>query len=281
MKSFLLCLIALRFVGFGQSRDQVICNRVFSYAFEHKLIEKPIGEVIGEMGRQFLGAPYEQNTLEQSGAEQLVVNLHGFDCVTFVENILAISRCIKKNRLSFDAFRQELQTLRYRNGRINSYAGRLHYFSDWIDDNQKKGILKDVTREFGGTPYHKTFDFMTSHRDLYRQLANDSAFNQMKALEDTLSHRTLYFIPKSAIRDSQSAIRTGDLIAITTKQEGLDVAHTGIALRMEDRSLHYLHASTMGDVVRISQETLSAYVQKHPSFTGIVVARAAEPENEN
>ena len=274
-------MIALRFAGFAQSQDQIICNRVFSYAFEHKLIDKPIGEVIGIVGRQFLGKPYEPNTLEQPGAEQLVVNLRSFDCVTYVENVLALARCVKKNRLSFDAFQQELQTVRYRNGYINGYAGRLHYFTDWIDDNQKKKILKDVTRELGGGPYHKTIDFMTSHRDLYRQLANDSAFNQMKTIEETLSHRSLYFIPTSAFHNPHSAIQTGDIIAITTKQNGLDVAHTGIAVRLEDGSLHYLHAPNIKDTVRISQETLSAYVQKHSSFTGIVVSRAVEPEKEN
>jgi N-acetylmuramoyl-L-alanine amidase-like protein len=250
---------------------------VFSYAFEHALIKKPIGDLITSIGRQFLGKPYEAHTLDGPGEEHLVVDLHSFDCVTFIENTGALARCIKQNRLTLDRFRAELQLLRYRGGVIRGYASRLHYFTEWIADNEKKGIVKDVTKEIGGTPYRKTIDFMTSHRASYPGLSDDSVFSGMRQIEDTLSGRVIYQIPRSRIARLQSKIRSGDIIAITTDLSGLDVSHTGIAVRLDDGSLHYMHAPNVRGSVLISRETLEAHVKKFPSYTGIIVVRPLEP----
>ena len=283
-KTFFTLVLILCWLSPAGAQDSKICSRIFSFASGNKLIERPIGEVVASIGRQFLGTPYESNTLEQPGKERLVTNLHALDCVTLVENALALARCVKKDQLSFNAFGQELENLRYRKGRAAGYASRLHYFTDWISDNQKKAIVQDVTQQLGGKPNRKTINFMTKHRELYRQLANDSTFGQMKAAEDSLSLRSWFFIPQSlitsahsAIPNPQSEIETGDIIAFTTEREGLDVAHAAIALRLDDGSLHCLHAPDVRGKVRITDETLSGYMQKHPSFSGIIVARPVEP----
>jgi len=275
--SLALCFVFVPAYCFSQDEDRIVCNRILSFSFEHKLFEKPMGTVIGTIGKRFVGSPYEPNTLEQPGAERLVVNLHSFDCMTFVENVLALSSCIKKDRLSFDEFQKQLKIIRYRGGKIQGYASRLHYFSEWVYDNQRKGILRDMTREFGGVPLNKRLNFMSRHRQLYRGLADSSAFLQIQEIEDTLGTRQVFYIPKSAIVNSQFEIKTGDILAMTTAQEGLDVAHTGIAIRLEDHSLHYLHAPNVKGKVTITGETLSQYLQKHSSFTGIIVARVLEP----
>ena len=44
-----------------------------------------------EIGKFFLGTPYVAGTLETKGAEHLVVNLREYDCVTFVENVVALA----------------------------------------------------------------------------------------------------------------------------------------------------------------------------------------------
>jgi hypothetical protein len=264
-------------ISLAQTDDGLICNRLFSYAFEHALIKKPIGELIVSVGEQFVGKPYEAHTLDGPGGERLVVDLHSFDCVTLIENAAALSRCIKENRLSFDRFRSELQLLRYRGGTIAGYASRLNYFTEWIADNERKGLVKDFTKELGGTPYRKTIDFMTSHRAAYPALSEDSVYAAIRRVEDTLSGRPIYHIPRSRIARLQSKIQTGDIIAITTDLPGLDVSHTGIAVRLGDGTLHYMHAPNVHGSVLISRETLEAHVRKFPSYTGIIVVRPLEP----
>ncbi len=277
-KTFFLFLLILCCAYSVVAQDGEICSRVFAFASSNKLIEKPIGEVVALIGKHFLGTPYKPNTLEQPGEERLVMNLRAFDCVTFVENSLALARCVKKNQMSFDAFRQEIERIRYRKGRAAGYASRLHYFTDWISDNQNKGIVKDVTQQLGGKPHRKAINFMTNHKKLYHKLAIDSTFSQVKAVEESLSLRSWFFIPRSSIPNPQSEIETGDIIAFTTQREGLDVAHTAIAIRLDDGSLHCLHAPDVKGKVRITDESLSGYLSKHSSFTGIIVVRPIEPQ---
>ncbi len=251
----------------------MICNKIFSYSFQHKLVEKPPGDVMIEIGKQFLGKPYKASTLEEPGEEHLVVNLRNFDCVTFVESVLALSLCVTCDRLSYDAFTTELQTIRYRNGIIGGYSSRLHYFSDWMYDNQKKGIIENITAELGAVPYKKNLNFMTTYRAAHSQLADDSLFSVFKTLEDSLRKRLLSFIPKQHIVNIQSKIENGDIIAITTNREGLDISHVGIAVKMNDSSLHYMHAPDIKGAVKISELPLAEMLAGHSDQTGIMVLR--------
>ena len=230
------------------------------------------GVLVLEIGRFFLGAPYQTGTLEMPGREKLVVNLHAFDCTTFVETVLALARCAAAGNFSPLPFRKNLKQLRYRRGNIDGYASRLHYFTDWLADNQKKKKLKDVSRDLGGRPHRKKINFMTAHRDLYAGLKNEIQLNQMMRVEKNLSRRVFYIIDKNRVSRRQAAIQQGDLIAFATNQEGLDVAHVGFAVRRGGH-LHLLHASSEGGAVAVSPETLPAYLKRHKTFTGILVAR--------
>lgn len=268
---FLLCIVTS--FGIGQSADDLICRKIFSYAFERKLGEKPIGEIIVEVGRQFLGAPYEAHTLDQSGPEHLVANLRSFDCVTFVENVLALSRCIKAGILSPDAYRKQLTALRYRKGIINGYASRLHYFTDWIRENERAGILYDVSRQLGGVAYKKSMSFMTEHRSLYAKLADDSSFMALQEREDSLRHSPGFYLPRTILEQATSTFQNGDIVGMTPADSTLDVSHTGFAVKMGNGAIHYMHAPDVRGHVRISTEPLATYVKKKKSWTGVIIAR--------
>ena len=82
-------------------------------------------------GRKLRGVPYVAKTLEINKEELLIVNLRQLDCLTLVENALALSLCMKNNQADFKNFCRFLRLIRYRQGRI-SYIDRLHYFTDWI-----------------------------------------------------------------------------------------------------------------------------------------------------
>ncbi len=155
---------------------------------------------------------------------------------------------------------------------MQGYSSRLHYFSDWIHDNQKKGIVRDVTAEIGGRPFRKTINFMTTHPDLYPPLKDAANLRRMKSVERTISRRSLYFIPKKIVRTLEDRIHDGDLIAITTNTEGLDVQHVGLAVRVKNR-IHLLHASSAERKVVLSKQTLYRYLMQSRARSGIMVAR--------
>ena len=259
-----------------QDDDATLCNRKFQFAATNNLKTQPIGQVVIEMGKSFLGTDYAANTLEQPGPEHLVINLRGLDCVTFCENSLALARCIKQDQTTFDQFKASLQLIRYRGGIINGYPSRLHYFSDAIYDGVKKGIYEDVTEKIGGVPYQKKINFMSTHPDDYPKLKENPEFiSRLKEQEEAINRRNLFHIPKDKIDHTGEQIHSGDILAITTAIEGIDVSHTGMAL-WQDGKLHFMHAPNVGYKVQITSGTLSEYLASHSKQLGIMVARPVE-----
>jgi hypothetical protein len=261
----------------AQSDDRLIANRTFSFAFEHQLITQPIGRVVSAIGQRYDGVRYEEHTLDRSPEESLVVNLHSFDCVTFVENILALARSIKGNQLTFDSYRRQLEAIRYRNGQRIGYESRLHYFSEWISDNAKKGYLRDLTDSLGGRRIYKSINFLSQHVPVAEGIFSDSSLHRIRQIEQQLTADSLSMIPTSAVASAAKYIRDGDIIAVTTDVPGLDIGHSGFAFRDRQGVLRLLHASEAAKRVEVTGESLIEYLGKHRHDTGIMVARPLPP----
>jgi hypothetical protein len=260
-------------------KDVEICNSKFSFAVEKNLAGKPIGDIIAEIGKSFTGTEYVAHSLEIDGEEQLVINLSGLDCTTFLESAIVLSRLVKMNKTSFEDFQNELIKVRYREGVINQYPSRLHYFSDWIYDNEKKGIVKDVTKDMGGKPTNFKVNFMSTHPESYKHLIETPEFVPViQKQEKEISVRSYFYIPQEKIFSVENKIQNGDLVAFTTNIKGLDISHTGIALKGENGRVHLLHAPNVGHKVQITEEPLSEYVKKIKKHTGIIILRPIEPE---
>jgi hypothetical protein len=257
-------------------RDDEIFLEKLSWAARQNLAPRPLGEIIGAVGLSFLATPYVAHSLEEPGEEHLVVNLRAFDCLTFVESTIALSRCVKIGRSGYEDFTGELQRMRYRNGVINGYASRLHYFSDWILDNEKKGLVQNITKELGGRATQKTLNFMSTHPDSYQQLADASVLAEIEEAEKRLSKEPQWQIPRRGVQKALKGIRDGDVIALATSIQGIDVSHTGLAVA-SNGVLRYLHAPLSGGAVQLSSGSLADYVERGASsLTGIVVVRPLE-----
>lgn len=260
------------------NKDVEIFKNILSKAQTDSLQKESIGKIIVEIGKQFIGTDYIAHSLEVSDKEDLVVNLRNFDCTTFLDNSLVLARVIKQNDTSFTDFTNELTKERYRNGKLEEYPSRLHYFSDWLYDAEKRGLIKNISKDIGGKIYDKEIFFMSKNYKLYKQLSNEKFLKEIKQTENEINKRKYYYIPKKMICKVEEKIKTGDLIAITTNVEGLDIAHVGLAIRMEDGRIHYLHAPNVGQKVKISEKPLADYIKGHKSQTGIMVARALDPK---
>lgn len=259
-------------------KDVEICNSKFTLAVDKSLNQKPINEVVAEIGKSFLNTEYVAHTLEKEGDERLVINLTGLDCTTFLETSLTFARCIKKGKTSFQDYQNELTFIRYRDGKLDKYPSRLHYFSDWIYNNQQKGIVKDITEEIGGKPIRFKVNFMSENPKFYKQLQDNPAFIPIiKKQEEEINSRQYYYIPENDIEKVESKIQSGDIITLTTSDKGLDIGHVGIALKMDDGRIHFLHAPLVGSKVQITATPLSDYAKKIKKHTGIIVLRVLEP----
>ena len=231
------------------------------------------GDLVAAIAMLFLDKPYQAGTLEQSGRERLIANLSAFDCTTFVETVLALARCAESGKISVPEFRKNLQSLRYRHGRINGYASRLHYFIDWLSDNEKMKWVVDRSKSLGGIFQRKKIHFMTTHRELYPALKSKAQLTQMLMIEKILSRRVVRIIGKDKFNVQKSKINNGDIVAFVTDQAGLDVAHVGFAVR-KGKSLRLLHASQKEGKVVISKKTLPDYLKSNKKFTGVIIAES-------
>ena len=270
-------ILLLLFTQFGHSQ-QITCSAEDKQAFKDKIIEidglleKDLGKTMVAVGKTFLGTPYVAKTLEIGETETMVINLHGLDCTTYVENVLAFGLMLKNEETQFEDYTNKLETIRYKNGKLDGYASRLHYFSEWIANNEKKGLLRDITSEIGGKEITKKINFMSSHRDLYPFLKDDANYEKIKVSENYLNNQAICILPQDQIEGNEHLIRTGDIIALTTSINGLDITHTGIASLEKDGRIHLLHASSSGEV-KVSELPLVDYLKKVKKNTGIMVAR--------
>lgn len=259
--------------------QQITCSPADKQAFENKtieidgLLEADFGKTMVAVGKTFLEIPYVAKTLEVGETETLVINLQGLDCTTYVENVLAFSTLLKDGKADFEHFTDILKTIRYKDGKLDGYGSRLHYFTEWIRNNAQKGLVKDLTSEIGGIAIQKDINFMGTHRDLYPFLSDDRNFEKIIATEKELAKESFCYLPQDQIEANEHLIQTGDIIALATSIKGLDVTHTGIATREKDGRIHLLHASTGSMKVEVSKLPLADYLKKVNKNIGIMVVR--------
>lgn len=246
---------------------------LMTFAQERQLEEQLIGAVMQDLGERLLERPYFVGPLDGFEEETLVVRLDSFDCFTFVDAVLAMARGVRAGDYSFDGYKDRTREQRYRGGQMRGYCSRTHYFTEWIADNEARGIVRDITQEISGEPLPKRFGFMTAHREEYPKLArSDSAFRCIQEVEARLNRRlNIYYIPEHRIREAYHELRAGDIVAAATDIAGLDVTHTGLVYKGEDGSTGLLHASTNGGV-KISPD-LQMYIEGIEAQIGIIVAR--------
>lgn len=266
--------IAFGAAGAGaQQEDSLISVRIFARARQEPLSGKSLGEVMVWVGKHFIGAPYAAQTLDLPGEEQLVVNLREFDCVTFVESVLAMALCITRGEWTFGDYRRHLRNIRYRGGVLDGYASRLHYLSEWIADNEKKGIVTNITIALGGELKSKRIDWMTRHRAAYPQLSDAEQFRRIAEIERKRSRMAIAQIPRTSLRSVSGELVDGDIIAFVSTRAGLDVGHVALAAIAPDGSVHLLHASDRSGSVVLTGESLDEYFQYLPNASGVMIAR--------
>ena len=233
--------------------------------------------------RQFHAIPYVAHTLEVNDQEQLVVNTRELDCTTLVETVTALTLCVQQEKRQWADYLQMLRTLRYRQGVLNGYISRLHYFTDWILDKQQMGLVSEIQQP--NPPFTAVqrinVDFMSQHPEYYKALkANPALVPVIRQQEQALTGKTFRYIPKQEVKNTKlmrQTVKDGDIIAITCNKKGLEIAHLGFAVWQKD-GLHLLNASQLHHKVVTEPMTLRQYLGKHKTHTGIRIIRMKEQQ---
>ena len=240
----------------------------------------PLGRAVARVGELALGAPYAANTLEaylveggSPDAEPLILHLSKFDCVSLVESALAAARTAAAPDAGWERFAREVERMRYRGGVRRGYPSRLHYFSEWMRDGERRGLLRDLGPDLGAVRDERPLRFMSAHRGSYAALRDDATFAAIVERERALDCCPRNLVPKARIPEVTARLETGDVLAFATSIEGLDVTHTGLAYRDRAGVMRVLHAPLSGGVVQVSPGTIADYVDGLRNSTGILTAR--------
>ncbi len=200
------------------------------------------------LSSELLGRPYKPNPLVGSAdtAEVFTASLDGFDCVTYLETVVALARAS-----SVDDFIQWLRKIRYEQGRVQ-WGRRNHYMTGWIRNNVRNGILEPVSMPAVPTVIKKRVP------------------NVVAGLAPQRTR--IKCVPKAAMPRVEKYLQTGDLIFFASTRKHLDVFHAGIIVR-DDEKILMRHASrSHGSVV---EQKLSEFLKAN-RMAGVIVMRPRE-----
>ena len=200
---------------------------------------------IGVLSRHFLGYPYKPNPLIGSAdkAEAFTASLDGFDCVTYIETIVALARAS-----NIDGFIEWLRKIRYERGCVQ-WKRRNHYMTFWIRNNVREGIIKPVSMP--AVPI----------------VSRERVLNVVPGLA---AQRTrVKCVPKPAVPRLEPHLQSGDLIFFASTRKNLDVFHAGIIARDRRRVLLRHASRSQGSVV---EQELSEFLKAN-RMAGVIVMR--------
>ena len=256
-------------------------DRLVQMARESGWKTLPIGERTATVGRALVGTRYKSFTLEiDNRIEAPSANFYGMDCWTFFEIALGFARMLNEPEINWtpETLLHYIELDRYRGGECTGeYLSRLHYLEDWLADNDRRGLVDDLTRQLGGVRVRHAAHEMTIGWKHYRYLAaNPSLLRPLAKMEARVTERPLYEIPKRRVAAIESKLRSGDIIGIISRDRpGLySTSHVGLAYRTGDGVLHFLHASSPRNYGKVVVDArLSSYLYRYSTDTGILVAR--------
>lgn len=261
----------------GQNRFEDLVNRATAENWR----SLPIGQRTAMVGQAMVGTPYRSYTLEvDNRIESPSVNFNAMDCWTFFEIALGFARMLDGPQTDWTPgmLLRYVEIDRYRGGECTGdYLSRLHYLEDWLYDNDRRGLVEDLTRSLGSVRVPHSAREMTHGWRNYRYLAsNPRLLRPLAQMEARVSSRTLYEIPKGRVARIESQLRSGDIIGIVSRDGGAlrATSHVGLAIRGSDGTLHFMHASSPRNYGRVViDDRLSNYLYRYGADTGILVAR--------
>jgi len=208
-----------------------------------------VGERIAFISSKFIDTPYMARTMKGSpdDKEELVINLDGMDCFTFLDYVEALRLSVR-----VDNFIENLKKVRYFNGEVN-YAKRKHFFTDWVSG--ENNTVRDIT---SGLPGATTVEKIINRKS--------DKTNWLKNVPQTM--RMVNYIPGNQVsKDVIKLLQTGDYIGIYSDKQGLDVTHTGIFIKNKKGEFF---RNTSSKLMKVTDYPFKDYVKE---IKGIIVFR--------
>lgn len=213
------------------------------------------------IGQFFIGTPYVSNRLSRSNPEKVYFSFLDFDCVTFVENVLALYHSDgSKNQF-------ELNLINYRYKDSINFEGRNHYLTSGLEKLVKLEIVSPINHVGNSKSLKKNIRYLSQH---LTNVHIDKA--KIMAIEKSISNKVFYYFDSVTYFKNENSIMHGDIIAFLTTLDDLDFQHVGFVF-IKDNKKYILHASQENKKVCISNLTIYEYLLKHKKLKGFQIYR--------
>lgn len=308
-KHLFICRCLILFLAQNISISNAIANltseQSINQFYQHRFSEtqtKQIAARVLAISEQFLGKPYFLGPLGEGPTGEFsqlpLYRLDAFDCLTFVETVLALSFADNSH-----SFKQCINRLRYKNSNV-SFIARNHFTDlDWNLNNEHQGFLKDITstiRNKRNQPVVKLAKTLIDKPGWYSHmhvsaihvdsLSDDQRVARLLLLKKKgqplkREYSTIPYIPLSAIFDNKlkansyllDQIPSSTIIEIvrpnwnTKKQIGtnLNVSHLGFAVWKHGVLMFREASSTQGKVVDVPLIDYLREAATSPTIKGI------------
>lgn len=230
----------------NQAQPRDLSRRLVAQLLSKKENERSIDGQIETLSRYFLGRGYKPDPLIGSAnkAEVFTASLGGFDCVTYIETILALALAS-----NVDDFAEWLRTIRYEHGRIQ-WKRRNHYMTSWIRSNVRAGIVRPI-----------------SIANVPEAILRERTLNVVPGLAPQRTR--IKCVPKAAVPRLERHLQTGDLIFFVSTLKHLDVFHAGIITRAGGKVVMRHASRSKGCVV---EQQLTEFLKAN-RMVGVMVVR--------
>lgn len=273
-RSFILTIVLIlgsTLISFSQENNEVRTTDADMTAFYEvvshcqEITNLPLPDLVTEIALHLLETQYVAGTLENE-PEMLTVNLRETDCILFVEMCIALAITVKDPHPMFDDYCDVVKKLRYRGGVVDGYASRIHYTSEWIQQNSSNGLMKEITPEMGEVLDQK-FSYMSTHSGSYKQLKDcPDLVREIAHIEKGLEKQApYYYIQQKDIDSKRDLIKNGDIVCFVSPIEGLDISHVALAY-WDKGELKFIHASFREKKVVIDKQTIADYAKNGVRF---------------
>ncbi len=263
-------------------KGQATFDRLVQRAEQENWRALPIGERTARVGLALAGTPYQGFTLEiDDRVESPSANFNGLDCWTFFEISLGFARMLHAKAAPYTPadLLHMIELDRYRHGQCTGeYLSRIHFLEELFYDNQRRGLLTNITPRLPGAERmeHRDIREMTVMWRHYRYLRNNPRLlPEMASIQERVSDLPVYHVPKHRVAAAEAYLQTGDIVAVTSRDTGGYTSHVGLAYRDSRGVLRFLHASSRYRRVLVD-DRLSAYLADKRDDAGIVVARPSD-----
>ncbi|EKD81608.1 MAG: hypothetical protein ACD_39C01727G0005 [uncultured bacterium] len=269
-------------VGLRKSSDKVEVERLIANA-----CRLPVQRRIEFVSKYLIGRRYHPETkdrikkqqtkpvakVEAANPEPLPVeflrtSMAYLDCMTYVEHVLAIAASAKASY--HEEFLCRLIDVMFNAGGqplMNHH--RNHFTSLWGDVNERKGYLINMARNH---------QWAVSRELFLNQVGNNRTFYVEDRFLIADKPQLMWYFPTDVVLAGKAPLASGDVIAMVTDKEGLDVTHMGFYIEHKGQRL-LRHASIK--LNRIVDQDFDQYLHDGKHIRGLMafrpVLQAAQP----